>query len=137
MSSLNDQVIAWLASQNKTPAPSDYQTAIITATGVDTIAHWNTTNLGTQPTLAQLAAVVILTPVPQSVSQRQARLALNQQGLLTTVQAAINSADQPTQIAWAYASQIDRNDPLVTTLGAALSLTSTQIDNLFTLAATL
>jgi len=72
-----------------------------------------------------------------TVTPRQARLALNAAGLLTQVNAAIAAADQPTQITWEFASFIARDDALITTLSAALGLTSTQVDGLFTLALTL
>jgi hypothetical protein len=77
--------------------------------------------------VAELAAA----NVPQSVTPRQARLALNAAGLLAQVNTAINAADQATQIAWNYASEIRRTDPLITTLGTTLNLTSAQIDALF------
>jgi hypothetical protein len=72
-----------------------------------------------------------------SVTPRQARLALNAAGLLDTVNTAINASGGTTLITWEYASVIERTDPLISTLGAALSLTPAQIDALFVQAATL
>lgn len=74
--------------------------------------------------------------VPQVVSMRQARLALLDAGLLTSVQAVVDVAPQGTKIAWEYATELGRSDPLVITLAASLSppLTATQIDGLFMLA---
>jgi hypothetical protein len=69
--------------------------------------------------------------VPQSVSQRQARLALLGAGLLTQVQAAVDAADDHTKITWEYAADIERTDPLIIAIGAALNLTPVQIDDLF------
>lgn len=73
--------------------------------------------------------------VPQSVSMRQARLALLDGGLLDTVQAYIDSAPKATQIEWDYATDIWRTRDLVNSIGGALGLTSDQIDALFISAA--
>ena len=76
-------------------------------------------------------------PVPQSVSPRQAKLALLQDGHLTNVEALIAAADAATQISWNDAKEFLRTDPLVLAIGTQLGLTSGQIDDLFRLAATL
>ena len=76
-------------------------------------------------------------PVPSSVTPRQARLALLQDGYLNQVDLAVKNAGRDTQIAWDYAISIDRNSPLVATIGTAIGLTDSQIDDLFILAATL
>lgn len=75
--------------------------------------------------------------VPQSVTPRQARLALFGAGLLDQVTAAVNAAGGPTLISWEYASVFERTDPLIATLAASLNLTAEQLDALFTVAATL
>lgn len=76
-----------------------------------------------------------------SVTMRQARLALNQQGLLTLVQDAIALIPEPDktkiQIEWEYASEVDRNSSWVATLQPALGVTDEQMDDLFKLAGTL
>ena len=81
------------------------------------------------------------TPIPNTVSMRQARLALFQQGLLVNVQTAIDGLTEPqktvTQISWDYATTVQRDDDLVIELSAALGLTSADLDALFTLASTL
>jgi hypothetical protein len=80
-------------------------------------------------------------PVITSVTMRQARLALLQQGLLTQVNNAVASmsGDQgdAARIEWEFSNTVDRNRPFVQALAASLGLTSQQIDDLFTLAATL
>jgi hypothetical protein len=79
--------------------------------------------------------------VPQEVTMRQAQIALNRAGLLTTVEAAIASmpgaAGVEARITWAKSSAVKRHDPLIATLQPALGLTDAQIDALFVLAATL
>lgn len=73
--------------------------------------------------------------VPTEVTMRQARLALLENGLLANVQPAINSLPEPdktkAQIEWEYSNALQRSNPFVTTLGTALGLDSTALDNLF------
>jgi hypothetical protein len=80
-------------------------------------------------------------PVITSVTMRQARLALLQQGLLTQVNNAVASmsGDQgdAARIEWEFSNTVERNRPFVQALAASLGLTSQQIDDLFAFAATL
>lgn len=71
------------------------------------------------------------------VSMRQARLALLQSGYLNTVNAAISQGSQQNQITWEYATEVNKADPLVAEMSLALNLTEQDLDNLFTLAASL
>jgi len=79
--------------------------------------------------------------VPQSVTMRQARLALLGAGLLPNVTTAINALVSPqkeaAQIEWEYSQTVERNRGFVLLLGSALGLTSAQLDDLFRQAATL
>lgn len=79
-------------------------------------------------------------PVPQSVTMRQARLALLGIGLLDDVDAAIAAIPDPVQrtaaeIEWEYAQTVDRNSPFTQQMAVGLSLTAEQLDALFTQAA--
>ena len=81
-------------------------------------------------------------PVPQSVTMRQARLALLGAGLLDDVDAAIAAIPDPTQrraaeIEWEYAQTVDRTSAFTQQLAAGLGLTEQQLDSLFTQAAAL
>lgn len=73
--------------------------------------------------------------VPRQVTMRQARLALLDAGLLSGVDAAIDSLDEPhrsaARIEWEYAQAVERYSPLTEMLGAAIGLTSEAIDALF------
>ena len=69
--------------------------------------------------------------VPQVVTMRQARLALNSAGLLSAVQAVINAGSDEVKITWEYSSEVQRNNGLVPTMAASLGMTEEQIDNLF------
>ena len=80
--------------------------------------------------------------VPQSVTRRQAKQALAATGKLDLVQPAIDAipnALQRTmmQIEWDDSQVFERNRPSLIALGTGLGLTSEELDNLFTLAATL
>ena len=80
-------------------------------------------------------------PIPQSVSMRQARLALLGAGLLDAVDAAIagmtGTEGRAAQIEWEYASEVVRTSALVAGMGAALGMTDEQLDDLFLQASTL
>lgn len=79
--------------------------------------------------------------IPQSISMRQARLALLQAGLLSSVEAAIDAIAEPARTAarieWEYATEMKRDHTLIETLAVGLSLTPEQIDQLFQTAAAL
>lgn len=74
-------------------------------------------------------------PVPQTLTARQARLALHSIGKLTDVPAAIAALPEPqktnAEIEWEYATHIERNNPFVAVLASALQLTDDQVDHLF------
>lgn len=76
-------------------------------------------------------------PVPEVISARQARLALLAAGLLAQVEATVSTADAATQIAWEYATEIQRDDPLVASMAGALGLDAATLDQLFFAAAEL
>lgn len=77
------------------------------------------------------------TPIPSVVTMRQARLALLQLNLLGTVNTAIQTGAEADKIAWEYATEVRRDDPLVVNMATALSLDEAALDGLFTLASTL
>lgn len=84
-----------------------------------------------------LPADPIVPAIPNRVTMRQARLALLQLNLLGQVNAAVAAADEATKITWEFSSEVHRSHPFVENLAAALNLSEAQLDNLFTLAATL
>ena len=69
-----------------------------------------------------------------TVSMYQARIALQQAGLLATVQAGISQMSEEAQIKWEFAPTVKRNDALTTAIAAALNLTDEQLDALFSMA---
>ena len=80
--------------------------------------------------------------IPQSVTMRQARLALLAAGLLDDVDAALAAIPDATerraaQIEWEYAATVDRASAWVGNLSSALGLTDEQLDTLFLSAGTL
>ena len=74
-------------------------------------------------------------PVPEVVTMRQARLALLGAGKLAQVEAAIASMPEPQRTAasieWEYSNALQRSNPFVSQLGAALGLDDAGIDALF------
>ncbi len=69
--------------------------------------------------------------VPQTVSKRQAKLALLNEGLLDDVEAFIESLDRVEQIEWADSGSFDRSSPLISKVGDALSISQKRLDALF------
>jgi hypothetical protein len=75
-------------------------------------------------------------PKVTSVTPRQARLALLEVGLLDTVETKVRAKNKAFQISWDYATEINRDDPLISTVAQELNLTDAAIDLLFKNAAT-
>lgn len=101
-----------------------------------------------QPTQAELDGVTqemindaaYSRSIPAVVTMRQARRALSAAGMLSNVDAAINSiADQQAretaQIEWEYATEVRRDYPWLQTVAGLLGLTDEQLDELFLSAA--
>ena len=76
-------------------------------------------------------------PVPASVSPRQIRQALTRSSLRAPVESAIAASDQDTKDWYAYATEFQRDNPHVAAMGAALGVTSDQLDQLWILAGSL
>jgi hypothetical protein len=76
-------------------------------------------------------------PVPNVVSMRQARLALFKSGMLSTIEQALSQSSEEDKITWEYATEVRREDTLVTNLALGLGLSEEQLDSLFMLAETL
>ena len=80
--------------------------------------------------------------IPKIVTPRQIRLALVFSGIsLSVIETAINSMEEPNKsaalITWEYATEFDRNHPMILSLSPSLGLTEQDLDNLFILANTL
>ena len=76
-------------------------------------------------------------PIPQSVSMRQAELALLDADLLDDIEALIPMLPRSDQISWKRASVVERSNPLVAYVQQTKGMTDAQIDALFVQAATL
>ncbi len=80
-------------------------------------------------------------PVPDAVTNYQARTALIEAGVFAKADAALRGADQTVaanQIAlqaWDYANQFFRNQPIIAAMQALLGLSDAQVDDLFRAAA--
>lgn len=76
-------------------------------------------------------------PIPDAVTPFQAKAALLQSGLLPSVEAAIEGADPVIKLAWEYALEFRRTSPAVVGLAQAMGWSEQDLNDLFTLAATL
>jgi hypothetical protein len=89
----------------------------------------------------QFATPAPVVTVPQSVTMRQARLALLGAGMLSTVSGAIAGMPgiqgEAARIEWEYARDVLRDSALIGGLMPALGMASEQIDALFIAAASL
>lgn len=52
-------------------------------------------------------------------------------GLLDAVNVGITGMSLAAQIEWEYAATVERSNPLIAALASALSLTGSQVDDLF------
>jgi len=79
--------------------------------------------------------------IPQTVTMRQARLALLAAGKLAAVSTAIGKLPSPAkeqaQIEWEYSTEVRRQSPFVLALAPALGLDDAALDALFVSAAAL
>lgn len=79
--------------------------------------------------------------IPAVVTMRQARLALHAAGLLQSVEDAIEAMPEPerteARIEWDYASEVRRDSVFTASIGAAIGLDGTPLNDLFTYAAQL
>jgi hypothetical protein len=75
--------------------------------------------------------------VPLSITPRQCRLILEQQGLLDQVEAVMLNHNKASRITWEYALEFRRDDPLLNELAGHFNLTKEQIDQFFIAAAQL
>lgn len=78
-------------------------------------------------------------PVPQVVTRRQMRMALQGAGLLVAIEAFVASASvHPlARIAWQDANDFYRSDAMLNALAPAVGLTPANLDDLFRAAATI
>jgi len=69
--------------------------------------------------------------VPRSVTPRQMRLFLLSQGMLGALKQNFSTSTEAEQIEFEFASDIQRDNALVTKFAARLNLTSAQVDKMF------
>jgi len=89
---------------------------------------------------AEIAAhVSAQTPVPQvpALSPRQIRQALTRVGLRAQVEATVAAGSQDLKDWWEFATQFERNHPLVVAMGQQLGQTPQTLDDVWALGKTL
>jgi hypothetical protein len=106
----------------------------------DTLAdvRWDTPDV-IPPTRQEFDAafVALGNPVPKVVAAGAMIRALTQLGKLAAVDEAVAKADLLSQRLWARAASFPRSDPQVIAIATAIGMSSTDLDALYTLAATL
>lgn len=100
----------------------------------DYLAYIEWVEQGNEPEVIQYVAPA---PVPQEVTPRQIRLALNAMGLRDAIEAAVAAGSRDLQDTWEFSTVIERANPLIAGMAAALGMSEAQVDALFVLAATL
>jgi len=84
--------------------------------------------------LGSISPYVAPEPLPEPkvnvVTMRQARLQLLDMELLDSVEAML-SDNRAWQIEWEYATEVRRDNPIITAMAQALSLTEEQLDDMF------
>lgn len=126
------------------PSPPTYNTdterCVETAPALTSKGHWEQQWLIISLTEEEIAAKVEaarVAAIPSSVSPRQIRQALTASGLRSSVEAAVAAGDQDIKDWWEYSTTFDRVNPQVTAMAQALNVTERQLDDLWTLAASL
>jgi len=89
----------------------------------------------------QVPDLPVVPTVPNSITMRQARLALHSQGLYTAVSAAIDALPDPPKteaiIEWEYSNEVQRRNGFVSSIAPILGLSEQDLDDLFILGASL
>lgn len=66
-----------------------------------------------------------------TLTMRQARLYLQQAGLLQQVDALVSTLDESARIEWQYSTTVEMSSPIVTALAAQLHLSAEQVQAMF------
>lgn len=130
----------WIVAGNSKKPYSSKSNSYI---GADDIRYKAFLANGNYPTrissFDELKEVLKAAQVPPylSATPRQVRLVLQENNLLDTVDAALKSADEESQISWEYSTVVDRDNPLLKQLASSLGISDAQIDAMFARAVTL
>lgn len=99
-----------------TPPPAEVGFHPVEVAPVNNVQQW------------ELVADVVA--VPDSITARQARLVLLNNGFLDEVETLVAS-NRAWQIEWEYASEIERNHALISAMQSQIGLTDAHVDELF------
>lgn len=116
-----DNPAAWMGTTDAAPPEHDPATASAFWTG----ESWEVRTAQDDPE-----------PVPESITQRQCRLWLAQNKMLSNVDYLIDQLPEDeaavARIEWQYATKFERNHPLVIALAQSMGADEAQIDAWFT-----
>lgn len=130
---------AWWPEDDQSPALGEFQRYGDETLTVDTDRRVVVVVREVEPWSAEEIAAYRKSLVPESVTMRQARLAMLGAGILDDVEALIaqmpGDEGRAARIDWEYALDVRRDWPLIDGLGSQLGLSEQQIDDLFVAAA--
>ena len=117
--------------------------ANIAVSNAPLVANWvdgSGAQIGDEYVGGEFVRPVIVDPVPESVTRRQAKVALFQAGRLDEVEAGIEAIADPitkriAKLDWSEAQEFRRDWPLLNQLAAGMGITDGQLDELFRAAA--
>lgn len=126
---------AWWPEDDQSPALGEFERYGDETLAVDAERQVVVVTRAVVPWSAEEIAAYRKLLVPESVTMRQARIALSRAGLIPAVEQALTTmegrAGEEARIEWDYSSQVFRYKPFVIGLGTSIGLTEDQIDELF------
>lgn len=132
---LGVQDAAWWPEEDQSPALGEFERYGDETLTVDAERHVVVVVREVVPWMAEEIEAHRKSLVPESVTMRQARIALSRAGLIPAVEQALatmeGQAGEEARIEWDYSSQVFRHKPFVIGLGTSIGLTESQIDELF------
>lgn len=130
---------AWWPEEDQSPALAEFERYGAETLTVDAERRVVVVVCEAVPWSAEEIAAHRKSMVPESVTMRQARLAMLGAGILDDVEALIaqmpGDEGRAARIDWEYALDVRRDWPLIDGLGSQLGLSEQQIDDLFVAAA--
>lgn len=136
---LGVQDAAWWPEEAQSPALAEFERYGDETLTVDAERRVVVVVREVEPWSAEEIAAHRKAMVPESVTMRQARLAMLGAGILDDVEALIaqmpGDEGRAARIDWEYAQEVRRDWPLISYMAGDLGLTDEQVDGLFVAAA--
>jgi hypothetical protein len=131
-------IIWWDASRWPIEHPDDYPLFYGTCDDDADIESPGVMMVITEETYNELYEMELRNRLPSIASPLQIRLALIKLGMLDTIQSFISNLEEPAKTIiyteWEYATEINKHSNSIQSLASRLGLTSSDIDDIFTIA---